>query len=130
MMVSDTDLSSVFDRIDAVCFDALGTLVEITDKQQAFRRCSKLCRRRSGVTENIALYMRTGHLQTGPSCLVSRRASSLCVQHGPYATLFICFVSVAQNGHNNDHFTHTGFGEQCYSTQQASLYAVHPVQQI
>ncbi|MFG6511798.1 MAG: HAD family hydrolase [Pelagimonas sp.] len=30
-------LPSVFDGIEAVCFDAFGTLVEITDKQQAFR---------------------------------------------------------------------------------------------
>ena len=32
-----SDLPSVFDGIEAVCFDAFGTLVEITDKQQAFR---------------------------------------------------------------------------------------------
>ena len=30
------DLPSVFDGIEAVCFDAFGTLVEITDRQQAF----------------------------------------------------------------------------------------------
>ena len=34
---SVTDLPSVFDGIEAVCFDAFGTLVEITDKRQAFR---------------------------------------------------------------------------------------------
>ena len=34
---SVTDLPLVFDGIEAVCFDAFGTLVEITDKQQAFR---------------------------------------------------------------------------------------------
>lgn len=34
---SVTDLPPVFDGIEAVCFDAFGTLVEITDKQQAFR---------------------------------------------------------------------------------------------
>ena len=33
---SVTDLPPVFDGIEAVCFDAFGTLVEITDKQQAF----------------------------------------------------------------------------------------------
>ena len=32
-----TDLPPVFDGIEAVCFDAFGTLVEITDRQQAFR---------------------------------------------------------------------------------------------
>ena len=32
-----TDLPPVFDGIEAVCFDAFGTLVEITDKRQAFR---------------------------------------------------------------------------------------------
>ena len=32
-----TDLPPVFDRNEAVCFDAFGTLVEITDKRQAFR---------------------------------------------------------------------------------------------
>lgn len=32
-----TDLPPVFDGIEAVCFDAFGTLVEITEKQQAFR---------------------------------------------------------------------------------------------
>jgi|TARA_R100001143_G_C3321531_1_gene115034 HAD superfamily hydrolase (TIGR01509 family) len=32
-----TDLPPVFDGIEAVCFDAFGTLVEINDKQQAFR---------------------------------------------------------------------------------------------
>lgn len=32
-----TDLPPIFDRIEAVCFDAFGTLVEITDRQQAFR---------------------------------------------------------------------------------------------
>lgn len=31
------DLPPVFDGIEAVCFDAFGTLVEITDRQQAFR---------------------------------------------------------------------------------------------
>ncbi|WP_299794389.1 HAD-IA family hydrolase [uncultured Marivita sp.] len=34
---SVTDLPSIFDGIEAVCFDAFGTLVEITDKRQAFR---------------------------------------------------------------------------------------------
>ncbi|MEO1285701.1 MAG: HAD-IA family hydrolase [Pseudomonadota bacterium] len=34
---SVTDLPTIFDGIEAVCFDAFGTLVEITDKQQAFR---------------------------------------------------------------------------------------------
>ena len=34
---SVTDLPSVFDGIEAVCFDAFGTLVEITDRRQAFR---------------------------------------------------------------------------------------------
>lgn len=34
---SVTDLPLVFDGIEAVCFDVFGTLVEITDKQQAFR---------------------------------------------------------------------------------------------
>ena len=34
---SVTDLPPVFHGIEAVCFDAFGTLVEITDKQQAFR---------------------------------------------------------------------------------------------
>lgn len=34
---SVTDLPPVFDGIEAVCFDAFGTLVEITDKRQAFR---------------------------------------------------------------------------------------------
>jgi FMN phosphatase YigB (HAD superfamily) len=34
---SVTDLPSIFDGTEAVCFDAFGTLVEITDKQQAFR---------------------------------------------------------------------------------------------
>lgn len=33
---SVTDLPPVFDGIEAVCFDAFGTLVEIIDKQQAF----------------------------------------------------------------------------------------------
>ncbi|MEM7005607.1 MAG: HAD-IA family hydrolase [Pseudomonadota bacterium] len=32
-----TDLPPVFDGIEAVCFDAFGTLVEITEKRQAFR---------------------------------------------------------------------------------------------
>ena len=32
-----TDISPVFDGIEAVCFDAFGTLVEITDRRQAFR---------------------------------------------------------------------------------------------
>ena len=32
-----TDLPPAFDGIEAVCFDAFGTLVEITDKRQAFR---------------------------------------------------------------------------------------------
>lgn len=32
-----TDLPPVFDGIEAVCFDGFGTLVEITDKRQAFR---------------------------------------------------------------------------------------------
>ncbi|MEM9580678.1 MAG: HAD-IA family hydrolase [Pseudomonadota bacterium] len=36
-LASVTDLPSIFDGIEAVCFDAFGTLVEITDKQQAFR---------------------------------------------------------------------------------------------
>lgn len=31
-----TDLPLVSDEIEAVCFDAFGTLVEITDRQQAF----------------------------------------------------------------------------------------------
>lgn len=31
------DLPPIFDGIEAVCFDAFGTLVEITDRQQAFR---------------------------------------------------------------------------------------------
>ena len=34
---SVTDLLPVFDGIEAVCFDAFGTLVDITDKRQAFR---------------------------------------------------------------------------------------------
>ena len=34
---SVTDLPPVFDGIEAVCFDAFGTMVEITDKRQAFR---------------------------------------------------------------------------------------------
>lgn len=34
---SVTDLPPIFDGIEAVCFDAFGTLVEITDKQQALR---------------------------------------------------------------------------------------------
>ena len=34
---SATDLPPIFDGIEAVCFDAFGTLGEITDKQQAFR---------------------------------------------------------------------------------------------
>ena len=34
---SVTDLPPVFDGIEAVCFDAFGTLVEITDKRQAVR---------------------------------------------------------------------------------------------
>lgn len=34
---SVTDLPPVFNGIEAVCFDAFGTLVEITDRQQAFR---------------------------------------------------------------------------------------------
>ncbi|MGK7655093.1 HAD family hydrolase [Roseovarius sp. B08] len=34
---SVTDLPPVFDGIKAVCFDAFGTLVEITDKRLAFR---------------------------------------------------------------------------------------------
>jgi HAD superfamily hydrolase (TIGR01509 family) len=33
---SVTDLPPIFDGIEAVCFDAFGTLVEITDRQQAF----------------------------------------------------------------------------------------------
>ncbi|MGB3555871.1 MAG: hypothetical protein WBA25_14670 [Jannaschia sp.] len=36
-MASGTDLPPVFDGIEAVCFDAFGTLVEIADKRQAFR---------------------------------------------------------------------------------------------
>lgn len=32
-----TDLPPIFDGIEAVCFDAFGTLVEITDKRRAFR---------------------------------------------------------------------------------------------
>lgn len=32
----DTDLPPAFDGIEAVCFDAFGTLVEITDKRGAF----------------------------------------------------------------------------------------------
>lgn len=32
-----TDLSPIFDGIEAVCFDAFGTLVGITDKRHAFR---------------------------------------------------------------------------------------------
>ncbi|MEX3017946.1 hypothetical protein [Gymnodinialimonas hymeniacidonis] len=35
-VASVTDLPPVFDGIEAVCFDAFGTLVEITDKRQAF----------------------------------------------------------------------------------------------
>ena len=31
------DLPPILDGIEAVCFDAFGTLVEITDRQQAFR---------------------------------------------------------------------------------------------
>lgn len=34
---SATDLPQVFHGIEAVCFDAFGTLVEITDKRQVFR---------------------------------------------------------------------------------------------
>ncbi len=34
---SATNLPPIFDGIEAVCFDAFGTLVEITDRQQAFR---------------------------------------------------------------------------------------------
>ncbi|MEL7112558.1 MAG: hypothetical protein AAGK93_06390 [Pseudomonadota bacterium] len=34
---SVTDLPPVLHGIEAVCFDAFGTLVEITEKQQAFR---------------------------------------------------------------------------------------------
>lgn len=33
---SVTNLPPIFDGIEAVCFDAFGTLVEITDRQQAF----------------------------------------------------------------------------------------------
>ena len=33
---SETRLPPILDGIEAVCFDAFGTLVEITDKQQAF----------------------------------------------------------------------------------------------
>lgn len=33
---SVTDLPPIFDGIEAVCFDAFGTLVEITDRRQAF----------------------------------------------------------------------------------------------
>ncbi len=33
---SVTDLPPIFEGIEAVCFDAFGTLVEITDRQQAF----------------------------------------------------------------------------------------------
>ena len=36
-LASVTDLPPVFDGIEAVCFDAFGTMVEITDKRQAFR---------------------------------------------------------------------------------------------
>ena len=34
---SVTELPPVFDGIEAVCFDAFGTMVEITDKRRAFR---------------------------------------------------------------------------------------------
>jgi hypothetical protein len=37
-VASVTDLPPAFDGIEAVCFDAFGTLVEITDPQQAFVR--------------------------------------------------------------------------------------------
>lgn len=30
-----SDLSPIFDGIEAVCFDAFGTLVEITDRRKA-----------------------------------------------------------------------------------------------
>ncbi|TDL74196.1 hypothetical protein E2L08_16275 [Palleronia sediminis] len=36
-MACRTDLLSIFDGIEAVCFDAFGTLVEISDKRQAYR---------------------------------------------------------------------------------------------
>lgn len=36
--VADIELPPVFDGIGAVCFDAFGTLVEITDKRGAFRQ--------------------------------------------------------------------------------------------
>ena len=32
-----TDLPPIFDGIEAVCFDAFGTLVQITDKRQALQ---------------------------------------------------------------------------------------------
>lgn len=35
-MASVIGLTCVFDGIEAVCFDAFGTLVEITDPQQSF----------------------------------------------------------------------------------------------
>ena len=35
-VASVTELPPVFDEIEAVCFDAFGTLIEITDPQQAF----------------------------------------------------------------------------------------------
>ncbi len=41
---SVTDLPPIFDGIEVVCFDAFGTLVEITDKQQAFRPLFKALR--------------------------------------------------------------------------------------
>ena len=37
IQASLTDLPSIFDGIEAVCFDAFGTLVEIADRRQAFR---------------------------------------------------------------------------------------------
>lgn len=35
-MASDTDLPPMFDGIEAVCFDAFGAVVEITDRRGAF----------------------------------------------------------------------------------------------
>lgn len=40
-VVSVTDLPPVFDGIEAVCFDAFGTLVEITDKRHPYRHLFK-----------------------------------------------------------------------------------------
>jgi len=54
--VSVTDLPPVLDGIEAVCFDAFGTLVEITDKRQAFRPLFKALsseKRRELTTERV-----------------------------------------------------------------------------